>query len=72
VLQPSDGFVTFQGFYGSYDWSYVDAAGVTQRGVSHFGRGRRRRAAVLLGAAARRTGAALGGPQQEAAVDWPK
>jgi hypothetical protein len=76
VPQPSDGYVTFHGFFGSYEWSFVDPMGITQRGVVHFGRGRRRRAAVLLSSAAKRPEAAAAeGLPLDAALDaalWPK
>jgi hypothetical protein len=78
VQQPVDGMVKFSGFFGSYDWSFIDPSGTVQRGVAHFGRGRRRRSAVLIGsspAGPRQLGpsarAWLEGPQQDA-VTWPK
>jgi hypothetical protein len=75
VQQPLDDVATFSGFFGSYDWSYVDAMGAVQRGVVHFGRGRGRRAAQLPsrpgGPAGRKPGAWSEGLQQDAAF-WPK
>jgi hypothetical protein len=73
VQQPVDGMVKFSGFFGSYDWSFIDPSGTVQRGVAHFGRGRRRRSAVLASSPAgpRQPGTWLEGPQQ-GAVTWPK
>jgi hypothetical protein len=73
VQQPADGTVKFSGFFGAYDWSFVDAMGTVQRGVVHFGRGRRRRAAVLSSSRAgpRQQGTWSEGPQQDA-VRWLK
>uniref|UniRef100_A0A383V525 endo-1,4-beta-xylanase n=1 Tax=Tetradesmus obliquus TaxID=3088 RepID=A0A383V525_TETOB len=72
VPQPSDGFATFRGFFGSYDWSYVDADGASQRGVVHFGKGRRRRAAVLLGSRERSLAGEASAAVQREAGAWPK